>query len=54
MECLELVDKIRETNMMNSPAFFLLIGLIFLAGILFEMCRISESTRKAQEDSRRV
>ena len=50
MECIELVNKIQETNITNQPiVLFLIGGLIFMGGIMFEMCRISESTHNKKD-----
>ena len=49
MECIELVNKVQETNRTNQPiVVFILFGLIFMGGMMFEMCRISESTHNKE------
>ena len=50
MECIELVNRVQETNITNQPiVIFLLFGLVFMGGIMFEMCRISESTHSKKD-----
>ena len=50
MECIELVNKVQEYDLTNQPiVMFLMFGMIFMAGIMFEMCRISESTHSKKD-----
>ena len=49
MECIELVNKVQEIYSPQPIVIFLLFGLIFMGGMMFEMCRISESTHNKKQ-----
>tara|TARA_B100000029_G_scaffold439434_1_gene455984 strand:- start:2014 stop:2148 length:135 start_codon:yes stop_codon:yes gene_type:complete len=37
MECIDLVNKVREYDLFNqTTVMFLMFGMIFMAGIMFE------------------
>ena len=49
MECIELVNKVQEIYSPQPIVMFLLFGLIFMGGMIFEMYRISESTHNKEK-----
>ena len=49
MECIDLVNKVQEIYSPQPIVIFLLFGLIFMGGMMFEMCRISESTHNKKQ-----